>query len=86
MFEPLLAKSSALTVPEATLLGHTGCVLAAIESLFGRDSAPTPLAVAWLRFFGIPTADFDRFLKGRRSWPNAGLLCLCSLSITDQAA
>lgn len=66
MFEPLLAKSSALTVPEATLLGHTGCVLAAIESLFGRDSAPTPLAVAWLRFFGIPTADFDRFLKDLR--------------------
>ena len=62
--EPLLAKSrpkSNVEPPvETTLLGHTSCVLAATEALFG-DLAPSDLGHAWLRFFGLSGTDFPSF-------------------------
>jgi CRISPR-associated endonuclease/helicase Cas3 len=64
--EPLLAKSRPKQEqepglpPEITLIGHTACVLSAIDSLFGVEN-PTRLALSWLRFFGLSEADFARF-------------------------
>ena len=62
--EPLLAKShpksNAAPPVELTLIGHTSCVLAATEALFG-NLTPNALGQAWLRFFGLSGADFPRF-------------------------
>ena len=66
---PLLAKSrpkqEAGFRPEITLTGHTSCVLAAVEALFG-SAEPTRLGRSWLRFFGLVEADFGRFLRHLR--------------------
>jgi CRISPR-associated endonuclease/helicase Cas3 len=67
--EPLLAKSrpkSGDLRPEITLTGHTNCVLAAIDALFGKADGSTRLARSWLRFFGLTELDFDRFRRHLR--------------------
>jgi len=68
-FDPLLAKSRSTRdlgfLPEITLIGHTSCVLAAVDALFGMDS-PTRLGRSWLRFFGLPDEDFNRFRRHLR--------------------
>lgn len=63
---PLLAKSLKPGYPCKTLLGHTQDVLNALAALFGRYDQPTRLGKAWMRFFGLPQADFDRFLRHLR--------------------
>ncbi len=64
MSDRLLAKSRSRQEsgfrPEITLIGHTACVLSAIDALFGMES-PTQLAQSWLRFFGLLDGDFGRF-------------------------
>ena len=64
MSDTLLAKSRLRQEsgfrPEITLIGHTACVLSAIDALFGIES-PTHLARSWLRFFGLSDGDFGRF-------------------------
>lgn len=65
----LLAKSlpkSGEVRPEITLVGHTRCVLAAVDALFGLQGRPTRLARSWLRFFGLPEQEFDRFRRHLR--------------------
>jgi CRISPR-associated endonuclease/helicase Cas3 len=65
----LLAKArpkSGVIPPEITLKGHTDCVLAAVDALFGKTSEPTRLGRSWLRFFGLPEAKFDRFRRHLR--------------------
>lgn len=45
-----------------TLPAHTGDVLAASDALFGAPgSAPTRLAIVWLRFFKLPSEAFGGF-------------------------
>ncbi len=67
---PLLAKSRPKrdpgTPPEITLVGHTSCVLAAVDALFGGEEGPTRLGLAWLRFFNLDEADFGRFRRHLR--------------------
>ncbi len=57
MHGPLLAKSRHdrnITPFEITLVGHTACVLRAVEALFGQaGAASTRLALSWLRFFRL---------------------------------
>src|SRR4051812_4119443 len=65
----LLAKSwpkSGDAPPEITLIGHTRCVLAAVDALFVLDGGPARLALSWLRFFGLPREEFDQFRRHRR--------------------
>ena len=65
----LLAKSWAKSgdvPPEVTLTGHTQCVLAAVEALFVESGGPNRLAKSWLRFFGLPETEFDRFRRHLR--------------------
>jgi len=64
--DPLLAKSGRTIVPEITLVGHTRCVLLAVEALFGTADRPTRLARSWLAFFGLGPDDFPRFLRHLR--------------------
>ena len=70
MSDSLLAKSKSrhdLSLPpEITLIGHTNCVLKAVESLFGEEGSPTRLGRSWLRFFGLSEADFNSFLRHLR--------------------
>jgi len=66
----LLAKSKPKHDPvirdEVTLIGHTACVLAAVDALFGPEGSPARLASSWLRFFGLDATDFDRFRRHLR--------------------
>src|SRR5258708_1949678 len=62
----LLAKSSKPGQDDKTLLDHTQDVLDAVEALFGHSGEPTRLGCAWMRFFGLTEADFDRFLRNLR--------------------
>lgn len=59
--KPLLAKSSKNGQPPVTLLDHSTAALDVAEILFGKPEHPTPLAIAWLRFFKIDLQEFDRF-------------------------
>lgn len=45
-----------------TLPGHSLCVLNAAKFLFGQVEEPTPLAINWLRFFGLPQHFSDNLL------------------------
>ncbi len=67
MKDPLLAKSSkgggASPPLPVTLVGHTRCVLRAANALFESEGGPTRLGRSWLRFFGLPEAEFSRFLR-----------------------
>lgn len=61
------AKPKSGDVPlEITLIGHTRCVLAAVDALFVKEGGPSRLAQSWLRFFGLTEGDFGRFLRHLR--------------------
>lgn len=62
----LLAKSCRSGDDPKFLPEHTDEVLAAVEALFGHPGAPTRLGLAWMRFFSLSEADFDRFLRHLR--------------------
>lgn len=65
----LLAKKrpkSGAAPPEILLIGHTSCVLHAVDALFDTDGEPTRLARSWLRFFGLAESEFARFRRHLR--------------------
>lgn len=63
---PLMAKSGEVR-EETTLVGHTRCVLTAVDALFSDDNGgPSRLGRSWLRFFGLAESEFPRFLKHLR--------------------
>jgi CRISPR-associated endonuclease/helicase Cas3 len=59
----LLAKSVRNGQPPKYLPAHTNDVLSAATALFGRDEAPTDLAISWLRFFRLDLRLFSKLLR-----------------------
>ncbi len=67
---PLLGKSKPKgggeASPAITLVGHTLCVLAAVDALFVNGTNPSRLGRSWLRFFGLDESNFERFRRNLR--------------------
>ena len=66
---PSLKAKSGEDREETTLVGHTRCVLGAVNALFTIEGEePSQLARSWLRFFGLDTFPqaFARFMKHLR--------------------
>jgi CRISPR-associated endonuclease/helicase Cas3 len=51
---------------DRSLPEHTRDVLRAVDALFRTKDRPSRLGLAWIRFFGIAEAEFDRFMRHLR--------------------
>ena len=66
MIHQLMAKSGEVRA-ETTLVGHTRCVLDAVDALFANaEGGSSRLGRSWLRFFGLDDETFPRFRKHLR--------------------